>query len=87
MCARSTEELDVRALESEAEQQITTVIENEDVPGLLVWHDNKRLLALAAKHLRNTTASDFKEWLERILRQNAAPGLTSALKDALPDLP
>lgn len=86
-CAQHAENFDIRALAADAEYQISTAIENEDLPGLLIWYDNKGLLALAATHLKGTKVNSFKEWLERILRQDAAPGLTAALRDALPKLP
>lgn len=85
--AQHAENFDIRALAADAEYRISTAIENEDLPGLLIWYDNKGLLALAATHLKGTKVNSFKEWLGRILRQDAAPGLTAALRNALPKLP
>lgn len=87
ICAKSATELDVQRLAADTELQISTVIENDDLPGLLALYENKGLLKFAAKHLRGAKVDDFKAWLDRILRQNKAPGLTSALQDALPKLP
>ncbi len=86
-CTHRTKELDVCALASDAKHRISKAVENKDLPSLLAWYDNKGLLALAAKHLKDSKAKAFKAWLERILRQDAAPGLTSALRDILPKLP
>lgn len=87
ICAKNVKELDVQKLASDSELWISTAIKNDDLPGLLALHENKGLLALAAKHLKGAKVGDFKEWLERILRQDGAPELTSALQDALPKLP
>ncbi len=87
MCARNAEKLDVRALASDAEHRMANAITNDDLPGLLAYYDNKGLLALAARHLKDTSLKSFKAWLERILRQRTAPRLITALQNALPKLP
>ena len=74
-------------LASLAEHQIDSAIQADDLPALLVFYDNKGLLALAANHLKDTDLSSFKAWLDRILRKGSAPELTMAIRHALPDLP
>lgn len=85
--AQNAEALDVSGLASSFECQIATAIENEDLPGLLAYYGNKGLLALAAAHLKDTKLDSFKDWLKRILRQDSAPELTAAIRNALPKLP
>ncbi len=87
ICAKNATELDVQRLATDAELRISTAIENDDLPSLLALYENKGLLAFAAKHLRGSKVDDFKAWLDRTLRQNSVPTLTSALQDALPELP
>ena len=77
----------VGALASLVEHQIDSAIQADDLPALLVFYDNKGLLALAANHLKDTDLSSFKAWLERIFRKGSAPELTMAIRHALPDLP
>ena len=79
--------LDVGALASLAEHRIASTIQTDDLPALLAFYDNKGLLALAAKHLKDTDLKSFKAWLERILRKGSAPELTMAIQHALPELP
>ena len=62
-------------------------IQADDLPPLLDIYENTGLLALAAKHLKDTNLKSFKAWLERVLRKGSAPQLTSAIRHALPDLP
>ena len=85
--ANSAGSIAVGALASLAERQIDSAIQADDLPALLVFYDNKGLLALAANHLKDTDLSSFKAWLERIFRKGSAPELTMAIRHALPDLP
>ena len=85
-CANSAGGLDVGALASLAERQIESAIQADDLPALLAFYDNKGLLARAAKHLKDTDLESFKAWLKRILRMGSAPGLTTAIRQVLPDL-
>ena len=85
--ANSAGSLAVGALASLAEHQIDLAIQADDLPALLVFYENKGLLALAANHLKGTDLSSFKAWLDRILRKGSAPELTRAIRHALPDLP
>ena len=85
--ADNTGSVDLGALASLAEHQIVSTIQTDDLPALLAFYDNKGLLALAAKHLKDTDLKPFKAWLERILRKGSAPELTIAIRHALPELP
>ena len=79
--------LDLDVLASIAEHQIESAIQAEDLPALLAIYENKGLLALAARHLKDTNLKSFKSWLERVLRNGSVPELTQAIQRALPDLP
>ena len=85
--ADETRSLDIDALASSAEHQIESAIRTDDLPALLGFYDNKGLLALAARHLKDTDVKSFKAWLDRILRKGSAPALTAAIRRALPELP
>lgn len=78
--------LDVRSLAKDVSNQIELAIQNDNLPALLSIYDNKGLLALAAKHLKDTKLKSFKAWLDRILRKGSAPELTRAIRLALPTL-
>ena len=85
--ANKVQSLDVGALASLAEHRIDSAIQADDLTALIAFYDNKGLLALAAKHLKDTDLKSFKAWLDRILRKGAAPELTVAIQHALPELP
>ena len=85
--ANKVQSLDVGALASLAEHRIDLAIQADDLTALIAFYDNKGLLALAAKHLKDTDLKSFKAWLDRILRKGAAPELTVAIQHALPELP
>jgi hypothetical protein len=84
--ANETGSIDVDALASAGERRIESAIQSSDLPALLGFYDNKGLLALAARHLKDTDLKSFKAWLDRILRKGSAPALTTAIRQALPDL-
>ena len=79
--------LDVGALASVFEHQLDSTIQADDFPSLLAFYDNKGLLALAARHLKDTNLESFRAWLERVLRTRSAPKLTTAIRHTLPALP
>ena len=54
---------------------------------LLAYYDNKGLLALAAKHLKNTKRSSFEHWFRTALTNGSIPGLTKAIRKSLPRVP
>ena len=84
--ANETGSIDVDALASAGERRIESAIQSSDLPALLGFYDNKGLLALATRHLKDTDLKSFKAWLDRILRKGSAPALTTAIRQALPDL-
>ena len=79
--------VDVDALASDVEDQIESAIRDDNLSALLALYEDKGLLALAARHLKDSKRESFKAWLERILRKDSVPELTRAIGDALPDLP
>ena len=78
--------LDADALASDVEDQIESAIRDEDLPVLLALYEDKGLLVLAARYLRDSKRKHFEAWLERILRKDSAPELTRAITNALPEL-
>lgn len=85
--ASNISSLDIGALATNAENQINSAVQANDLPALLAIYENKGLLALAARHLKNTNLKSFKAWLERVLRKGSVPDLTRAIQLALPNLP
>ena len=83
---RQIESIDVRAMEVELTRKLDDAIRQEDVKGLLAIYDNKGLIALASSHLKKTSRREFEAWLTRILRNNKAPAVASAIRNALPVL-
>lgn len=80
-------DLDIDALAAEITLRLNSAIEERDLPKLLSIYDNKGLVALAARHLKNTNAISFKAWLSRVLRNDSLPNLTAAFYAELPDIP
>jgi len=83
---RQTGELDVTAIAKGATDRIKGAIRSSDLPALLANYDNKALLALAAKHLKQTKLSSFESWLLRVLRNDKIPELTAAVRISLPSI-
>ncbi|RWE24141.1 MAG: ABC transporter ATP-binding protein [Mesorhizobium sp.] len=84
--AERTAALDVVAIGEAASARISDAVNHQNLAGLARHYDSKGLLALAARHLKNTTPTEFEAWLTRALRNNLAPGLTEALRRALPEI-
>jgi len=82
--AERTAALDVVTVAKEARQRIDDAVRKYDLPVLLANFDNKALLALAAKHLKNTSRSAFESWLTRAMRNPEAGKLKTALGKVLP---
>lgn len=76
--------LDVSAVAAEARGRIEEAIASENLSNLLANVDNKAFLALAAKHLRNTSKTAFESWLARALRDPKRTTLRAALGGVLP---
>lgn len=82
-----TQTLNLKVLDiaEEAKKKIEDALENNDLQGLLTIYDNKKLLALAATHLRRSKKDDFKLWIIRMLKdETRASELAEALKAVLP---
>lgn len=81
-----TEEFDISKIARHATDRLETAIEQRNLFDLLANYDNKGLLALASKHLKNAKLDDFKSWLARTLRNDQVPALSEAIRRALPVL-
>lgn len=80
-----TADLDIAGIAAVATRKIRDALANRDLPSLLTIYDNKRLLALAAQHLKQARLATFEAWLTRMLRyEETAPGLAAALRAILP---
>ncbi|TAU29143.1 ABC transporter ATP-binding protein [Rhizobium ruizarguesonis] len=84
--AAKTGALDVTAIGAEALARISTAVSSQDIVALAQCYDNKGLMALVARHLKNTNLSEFEMWLTRALRNNIVPALTQALRQVLPQI-
>ncbi|MUT22903.1 hypothetical protein GNX14_17110 [Mesorhizobium japonicum] len=82
-----TAALDVAAIGAEASARINAAVVEQDMEGLAKHYDNKGLMALVARHLKNTTPGEFEMWITRVLRNNLVPELTHALRRVLPEKP
>ena len=76
--------LDIEVIARGVRERIDAAVEQSDMPTLLANFDNKALLALAAKHLKNTPKDAFESWLGRAMRNPKAEKLRAALSEVLP---
>ena len=83
---RQIAKLDIEAIAKQAKTRIEEAVRDKDLPKLLANYDNKGLMALAAKHLRNSKLKYFESWFTRILRNNIEPALVTAINNVLPKL-
>lgn len=81
-----TAALDVVTVAKEARERIENAVKKCDMSVLLANFDNKALLALAGKHLKNTSKSAFESWLTRAMRDPKADRLKTALGKVLPSV-
>jgi len=81
-----TAALDVTAIGAEVTSRINAAISTQDIAELAKHYDNKGLMALVARHLKNTTLGEFEMWITRALRNNLVPELTLALRQVLPSI-
>jgi energy-coupling factor transporter ATP-binding protein EcfA2 len=84
---QQTASLDVLAIAQERRDNITEAIVERDISKLLSLVDNKGMLAKAASRLKNTNRAPFEAWLTRMLLNQRAPGLVTALRRVLPEIP
>lgn len=84
--ATQTESLDIGELAKTASTRIEDAINADDLPKLLANYDNKALMALASKHLKNSKLGAFTSWLTRVLRNDKVPLLVAAIKKELPNI-
>lgn len=81
---RTTAALDIAKISKEATERIQAALQDQDLVTLLANYDNKGLMALAARHLKNQNLANFKSWLIRVLRNNKIPALGTAIRASLP---
>lgn len=84
---QQTASLDVQAIATERRDNIAEAIAECDLSKLLSLVDNKGMLAKAASRLKNTSRASFEAWITRMLLNERAPGLVSALRRVLPEIP
>lgn len=81
-----TQSLDISETAQRAKDRITSAIEQKNLPLLLKNYDNKGMMALAASHLKNCKLQAFESWIVRVLRNQNAPTVISAIKELLPNI-
>ena len=69
-----------------ASTRIEEAIKADDLPKLLANYDNKGLMALASKHLKNCKLDAFTSWFTRVLRNNKVTDLVPAIQKELPNI-
>lgn len=85
--AKKTSELDIKSIEKAVLERINDAIRHSNLPKLLANVDNKNLLALAAKHLRDgAKRSAFERWLVRAVRDPNLTKLKAAISKVLPTI-
>ena len=83
---KRTTGLDVGQIAEGARSLIAKGINEKDLEGLLRIYDNKRLFALAARHLTDRSLREFESWLTRTLGSDKAPELKQAIREKLPEI-
>jgi hypothetical protein len=84
--ATKTGALEIDKIAKIASTRIEEAKKADDLKTLLANYDNKGLLALGAKHLKNTTLASFTSWFTRVLRNNKVPDLVAAIQKELPNI-
>jgi energy-coupling factor transporter ATP-binding protein EcfA2 len=78
-----TETLDIEGLANMASDRIQKAIADRNIAELLKWYDNKGVLSIACK-AKDTSKTLFEQWIVRALRNNSAPGVSTAIRNVLP---
>ena len=81
---QKTGAINIVSIANSAKGRIEKALRDQDLLLLLANYDNKGLLALAATHLKRQRLIDFESWLTRVLRNDKAPAVAVAIRDALP---
>jgi hypothetical protein len=84
--AKRTASLDIDKIAKTASTRIEEAIRADDLQKLLASYDNKGLMALASKHLKNSKPDAFTNWLTRVLRNEKVPDLVAAIQKELPKI-
>lgn len=80
-----TEAVDVVGLAELASNSLQKSIADKNIVELLKWYDNKGSLSIACK-AKDTTKTLFEQWILRALRNNTAPGVSTAIRNVLPTI-
>ena len=83
---RQTTAIDIADIAQRAADRIKEALLDNDLPKLLANYDNKAMMALAAKHLKNSRSVHFESWLTRTLLNNKVPALVTAIRAILPKI-
>jgi hypothetical protein len=78
--------LDIDEIAKTVSTRIEEAVKADDLPKLLANYDNKGLMALASKHLKNSKLDAFTSWLTRVLRNDKVPDLMTAIQKQLPSI-
>ena len=82
----ATCEINIDKIASKRTKEIKCAIQARDLSKLLEYYDNKGLVALAARLLKNQKKNNFEEWIVRSLRNDTCPPLKESLETLLPDI-
>jgi hypothetical protein len=66
--------------------QLDAAIASKDLVKFLSLYDNKGLFSLAASHIKPSKATEFKNWIPRILGSGNSPKIREAFLEVLPQL-
>lgn len=80
------QEIDIDTIALERTKEIKSAIQAKDLPKLLEYYNNKRLVALASSLLKNQKSARFEEWIVRSLRNDTCPPLKESLATLLPEI-
>lgn len=84
--ASATADVDIAAIAAQRTQEIEDAIAANDLTKLLEYYDNKGLVAIAARHLKNQKRDAFEAWIIRSLRNDTCPHLKVSLSAVLPTI-
>ncbi|WP_310528091.1 hypothetical protein, partial [Nocardioides sp.] len=85
--AAQTARIDVAALASGMEHEISAAIAQDDLDALLAVYDRKKaLMALASAHLRSWKVDVFTAWVTRAIRSSRDDRLQQAIRAVLPEV-
>lgn len=84
--SEETNSLNIVDIANFVKNRISEALQDDDLPKLLTYYDNKAMMALASRYLKSSRLVDFESWLARVLRNNKVPALTTAIRRILPTI-